>query len=266
MRSSGRVALFCAAVGLAGCAERDSQVEAFTALKEARPAVRSYERAERTTRLYGAPLAEGDSPRASAEAFRTTRADLFGVDPDDLVIESVAPVPGFSAPGVGQDAQPLMYDRATGRYRFSLYRYVQEKDGIPVYGSSLRVVVRNERPYPAVLAVSALRDVRGFAARAKRGVVDRQKANAAVRAVRERTDFAGKPVSSADPQLDHFSEPELVVWAGVEDDRVAPRVAVTFVADNYGARVRGGPRGGASSRMRRPETSCTPRASSSSTT
>ena len=206
------------------------------------PVARTYQRAGRMTRMYGASLALGDSARASAEAFVTAHAASFGVRPDELVLVPVGRAKGATDSGAsgvrgpGSDAQPLMYDRATGRYRFSLYRYAQHKGGISVFDSELRLVVRNEPPYATVLAVSELKNVRDFGPRVKRRIVDRRKANAAVRALPARTDFKGEALPGADPGLDRFGAPELVVWAGTGDAAVAPRVALTFVADNDGHR------------------------------
>ena len=36
------------------------------------------------------------------------------------------------------------------------------------------------------------------------------------------------------PELENFSAPKVVIWAGVDEMEVEPRVAVSFVADNFG--------------------------------
>ena len=58
--------------------------------------------------------------------------------------------------------QPVMYERDTGRYKFTAVCYSQSKDGIPVFGSRLIFLVRNEGGYPLVLVSSDLRNLGGF--------------------------------------------------------------------------------------------------------
>ncbi len=52
-----------------------------------------------------------------------------------------------------------MYNRDNGAYKFTLVYYSQYRDGIPVYKSDLRLLVRNEPDHPLVLAASSLRDL-----------------------------------------------------------------------------------------------------------
>jgi len=194
------------------------------------PGVMIHQRGDRVTRVYGRALVYGATPEQSAELFRLERAGVFGVQTDDL-----EPV-GFSD-GAAL-AQPLMYDRATGTYKFTLLRYGQYKEGIPVFRADLRVLVRNAGEYPVVLAASALRNLGDFVVvnpRAGLGAVDAEAAEAAVAAVVDRSDMLGAPIAGARPGFVNFSQPETVIWAGVDDMVVEPRVAVSYVADNYGS-------------------------------
>ncbi|MGE0480304.1 MAG: hypothetical protein AB7Q17_07515 [Phycisphaerae bacterium] len=167
---------------------------------------------ERITRVYGAPFAFGDSPQDAAEQFRLSAADMFGVEPSDLV-----PGNHFNE----ELTQLVMPDREAGdgAYKFTMVYYAQYEAGLPVYRAELRLLVRNESGFPLVWAGSSLRDLGDFAAPAD--IVDTARyADAAVAAMK------------AYPAMINFSEPRLVVWAGIDDMEVTPRVAIEFTADN----------------------------------
>lgn len=161
-------------------------------------------------RLTGGPFGYGTSAEAAADGFVVSYADALGVVADDLYVLSL-----------GDDAGsvPVMYDDETGSYRFTLRSYAEYRDGLPVHGAELRVLVRNEPGYPVVLAASSLRELGGFrvppSARLAPPVGPGQ---AAARSVR--------------PDLCNFGEPEYVIWAGVDEQVESPRLAVRFVADN----------------------------------
>jgi hypothetical protein len=94
-------------------------------------------------------------------------------------------------------------------------RYQQQRSGIPVFSSDLRVLVRNEEGFPVVLAASSLHDLGSF-------VVDAGR--------------AGSPFSRLEeiaPDMTSYSEPQVVIWAGVDDVAPEPVLAITFTADNY---------------------------------
>ena len=199
---------------------------ALAELESHQPAVRVHV-AGAHMQLAGAPMAEGATPRESAESFRNRHAAIFGVEPADL-----EPLP-FDAGK--SDGQPLMYDRATGAYKFTLYRYAQKKDGIPVYGSDLRLLVRNGGNHPMVLAKSSLRNLKDFKPQAAPATLRFDLRSIATQAIAEAApliDFAGNTHQSVDPALTHFTEPQQVIWAGADDVAVHPMLAVTFEADN----------------------------------
>jgi hypothetical protein len=158
-------------------------------------------------RVGGAPLARGGSTLETADRFRVERAELFGAIAAELV-----PAPRVPS---GPIEQAVMYERETGTYRFMLVRYQQERQGIPVFRSDLRVLVRNEGGFPVVLAASNLHDLGGF-------TVDPA--------------LAASPFDRLEqiaPEMTSYSAPEVVIWAGVNDAQVEPVLAVTFTADNY---------------------------------
>jgi hypothetical protein len=158
-------------------------------------------------RVAGVPLARGDSAFQAADRFRVDRAEVFGAIAAELVPDPLAPG--------GPIEQPVMYQRETDSYRFMLVRYQQQRQEIPVFRSDLRVLLRNEDSFPVVLAASSLHDLGGF-------MVD--------------PSLAASPFDRLEeiaPEMTGYSEPQVVIWAGVDDVRVAPALAITFVGDNY---------------------------------
>ncbi len=170
------------------------------------PALRAHKTGPQITRLYGTTFGGGSSPVAAAEEFRLTHANLFGVTSDNLL-------PGHTG-NRNLTVQPLMYDRGTGAYKFSLVYYTQVLDGIDVYGSELRLLVRNEPGYPLVLAVSSLRDLNNFAADQSR--------------VGTHSAIAEQAARANETGLTAFTEQETVIWAGVDGTPADPRTAVKF--------------------------------------
>ncbi|MCP4580394.1 MAG: T9SS type A sorting domain-containing protein [candidate division Zixibacteria bacterium] len=191
-------------------AEENSKNAAYYSLTAAYPGVLSYQEGQQITRLYGSPFSHGDTPRSSAEQFRLSYADIYGISSDELrphsnLVDS-------------RHIQPVMYNRETGDYKFTLVYYTQYESEIPVFRSELKLLVRNEPGYPLVLASSSLRDIGDFAA-APGFSSDASLAQNAARAF--------------SPELVNFTEPEMVIWAGINNEVIdLPRVAMEIIADN----------------------------------
>ena len=182
------------------------QAAALAELTSRHPGVRTLNEDNRTTRVYGEAFATGEDPADTAARFVSGNAQLFGTPASDLV-------PGNRLAG-GQYVQPLMYDRQSGTYKFTLVSYSQYRNGLPVFRSDLRLLVRNEAGYPLVLAASSLHDLGEFSA-------DPILANA---------DF--DPALQAETGMTRFTAPEKVIWAGIDGHATDPVVAVTFIAEN----------------------------------
>ena len=176
-------------------------------------------------RVYGPHLADGDSPMASAAAFVQKHADQLDVLPDDLKVMKVNKK--------GDTVQPIMYDSQQGAYRYNLVRYQHFKEGIPVFRSALKVLVRNGADHSVVLANANLRRIRNFAPKrvARSLSLTNLPANIVLKYVKH-TDFVGNETAPRDVKLTHFSKPETVIWAGLQGEEVSPRVAVAFIGDN----------------------------------
>ncbi|MCZ6810978.1 MAG: hypothetical protein O7D97_03150, partial [Planctomycetota bacterium] len=121
---------------------------------ESHPDTALYEWAGRISRVYGAAFSHGASAVDSAEQFRLNHVAMFGVDPAQLAPRG--PFPD------GHHLQPIMYEPATGEYKFTGVYYSQVKDGIAVFRSRLTLLVRNEPGFPLVLASADLRDLGDF--------------------------------------------------------------------------------------------------------
>ncbi|UCF13165.1 MAG: hypothetical protein JSW06_02630 [Thermoplasmatales archaeon] len=165
--------------------------------------VSAYERQGRIKRIYGEAFSYGESLEESVENFLQANANLFGVDSSDLGDRYL---------------QPIMYNRDISEYKFTGVNYVQYKDGIRVFRSRLILLLRNEEGYPMVLASVDLRDLSGFTP-----ILEQDKLN------------PEKGINSAltiSPNLVHFTQPELVIWAGINDMIVQPTLAYSFIGDN----------------------------------
>ncbi|MFZ9688687.1 MAG: hypothetical protein ACO3DS_02495 [Phycisphaerales bacterium] len=166
------------------------------------------------TRVYGRAFSRGNSPVESAAAFVAQHASIWGADASQLL-----PIGPW---GEGEHMIPLMWDAVTGTYDFSLVGYTQAVHGVPVFRSSLRLLVRNEAGFPLVLASSDLKDLGNFP--------ETVKGFLAVGAPLDPSRYAAKlqkrlAAAAADVPA------ELVIFAGEDDLKVAPRLGVKFIVD-----------------------------------
>jgi hypothetical protein len=173
-----------------------------------------YTTGDAITTIYGPAFGFGVSAKQTADAFIAQHAGLFGVTAGDLVEGSLA--------GDNAHLREKMINPETGQAKFTLVSYVQAKDGIPVFRSDLRLLVRNEPGYPLVLAGSALKDLGDF----------QVPGNAAgmVPAVRE----AQNNVALKYAGMIQFTEPAQVIWAGYDHAPAAePRLAISFIGTAF---------------------------------
>ncbi len=183
--------------------------QAFNNLKTTYPSVQSYKIDQSRTRIYGSAFGGGSSSAAVAEQFRLEHAGIFGVEPENLIPGNLKAEKRLS--------QPVMYNKETGTYKFTLTYYSQYKDGLPVYNSELRLLTRNEQSNPLVLAISSLKDLGDF-------VPDLSKAGYSP---------VAEQAARADEQgLDTFTDQETVIWAGINNDVVKPAVGVKFIGSS----------------------------------
>lgn len=178
----------------------------------------------RRVRTFGSVLATGQSPGAAADRVKQQHAAAIGIGSSELEDVGLAGGKGV-ARGQGAPIQ-LMYDKATGKHRFSLYRYRQLSNGVPVHDAELLVLAANEGQHPVVWAGSSLQNLNGFkpAAPARLPAANAERV---LRALGARTDLHGK--SATLPRgLSRVSAPELVVFAGTAERPSAPTTAVLY--------------------------------------
>lgn len=174
---------------------------------------------ERVTRIYGSAFGFGATSTASADAFVRDHAAMLGLRADELSAG------GFAR--VDVRSQPLMFDAATGAYRFMVHYYRQVHQGLPVFRAELRLLARNEPGFPLVLASSTVRPLGDFTIAAE---MRRQLSDA--RSLDAKFDLALPAVRAAHASLNRFTTPRAVIWAGTESVAAAPRPAITFIGDD----------------------------------
>ena len=174
-----------------------------------------YYEGSQLARIYGSAIEMSGSagPLTSAEQFRQRYSAVLGLTPDELV--------QVSAFNDDLHIQPVMYEPETGQYKFTLVYYSQYRDGIPVFRGELRLLVLNRPDYPIVSAVCAVRDLGSFTPPPQARAID---------PLAVQRNFAPQI-----PQMTQFSDPRLVIWAGVEDEKVEPALGVEFVASDGNA-------------------------------
>ncbi|HVP12989.1 MAG TPA: hypothetical protein VMV94_17575 [Phycisphaerae bacterium] len=184
-----------------------AEVVAMDRVQAAYPGTLFHREGSQLTRLYGRTFEMGETPNDSAQRFLSVNADLFGAEAADLL-----PTTPILPSG---NTLPLMYEPETGTYRFTLIYHTQYRDGIPVFRSGVRTLVKNEAGYPLVWAGSSLKRLGQFHPdTTPRSAVD--------------------PATVA-PEMTSFTAVEPVIWAGIEDKPATPVQAVTFEANNDGS-------------------------------
>lgn len=108
----------------------------------------------RIGRVYGRAFSHGATAAQSVDTFLAQHADMWGVDVADLIPEGP-----FED---GRHTQQVMYQPEYDAYKFTATYYTQTRDGLPVYGSKLMLLTRNEANNPLVLASSQLFDLSSF--------------------------------------------------------------------------------------------------------
>ncbi|MCR9076846.1 MAG: hypothetical protein NXI07_12485, partial [bacterium] len=108
----------------------------------------------RIGRVYGRAFSHGATAAQSVDAVLAQHADMWGVDVADLIPEGP-----FED---GRHTQQVMYQPEYDAYKFTATYYTQTRDGLPVYGSKLVLLTRNEANNPLVLASSQLFDLSSF--------------------------------------------------------------------------------------------------------
>jgi hypothetical protein len=192
-------------IALAVAAAAGSPHIALAELKASVPAVQVHRSVDgRIDRLFGEVLATGPTAVDSGSRFLKAHADVWSVGSSSLIIEPTC--------------TPMMYDPLTGHSRFTRLLYTQHAGGVPVFGGSLRLLVRNTPDHEVVLAAADLRPLQGWAAPAapSRTVADRLARSAARHLLGPRATIGNSARS--------------IVFAGVGPIGSVPRLAIEVTA------------------------------------
>ncbi|MCA9277215.1 MAG: hypothetical protein KDA29_14430 [Phycisphaerales bacterium] len=108
----------------------------------------------RIGRVYGRAFSHGTTAAQSVNAFVAQHAEMWGVTQAELIPEGP-----FDD---GRHTQQVMYQPEFDAYKFTATYFKQTRDGLPVYGSKLVLLTRNEPNNPLVLATSQLFDLSSF--------------------------------------------------------------------------------------------------------
>ena len=163
-------------------------------------------------RLYGNVMSHGETPKASADAFLEDHAEVWGVTADNL-----APIGRFPD---GRHLQPIMPERdADGNmlgYKFTGVFYTQYAGGLPVWRSSLCLLVRNSGRNGLVLASSDLKPLEDY--------LPEPIANSMTT-----VEFATRIAKGLmGPGATVDAAPKAVVFAGAGNNHLSPRTAIEF--------------------------------------
>jgi hypothetical protein len=182
----------------------EAEMAAADRLQAAYPGVAFYRYGTTLSRVYGRAFGIGDSVEQTAARFVAENADMFGAVPSDLLPTTTLLQQG--------NQLPLLYDRETGTYKLTLVYYSQYRDGVPVFRAGLRLLVSNEPGNALVWAGSNLKRL---------------------------GEFHPDPnlASSVNPAqiaagFQNISTPEPVIWAGINEDTLLPRQALSFEASD----------------------------------
>ncbi len=179
---------------------------------DANPGSDLFERGDRITRVYGRAFSQGRGASESAGAFIAQHSDIFGVAADQIL-----PMGAFPD---GSHAVDVYWDENLDGFRFTLLGYSQFVQGVPVFRSSLKLLMRNEAGYPLVLASVDLRNIGAFATTlvARPSLAD----------FNERT-WSGQAIRLA--AIAQPTEAQLVIFAGADDSPATPTLAVSFIVE-----------------------------------
>ncbi|MCH2139729.1 MAG: hypothetical protein MK100_01685 [Phycisphaerales bacterium] len=175
-------------------------------LKSAIPGVRTHQTPNgRLDRVFGKPLATASTPAKAASVFIERFASVWGLSADSLTLTDPA------------DGLGLMHDSETGKPKFRRFRSAQTLGGLPVFESTLTVLVLDQ-PQPTVVLAAA--DTRAISNWHPIWISDTEALRLA--------DSAAKAVLG--PEGFVAASPTLCVYAGTGDVTTAPSTAIEMMA------------------------------------
>ena len=231
------IAILGSCIQLAACSERREATPSISraalpkgtsqSLQNAFPQAKIDTAIGRPTRLYGATLATGATINDAAEAFRAAHAASLGIPLSELVPRDFSR--NATATGAAPKPLGLMYDPATGQYKFWLYRYDQTKGGVPVFRSGVLALVKNQTNNPVVWASSFVHDLSAFSLPTQPASVPADP-DKTLRALRGMTDSSGRLLPGP-KSIARLSSTTPVVFAGKEGQNSKPQLAFEYTAE-----------------------------------
>ncbi|MCE9620695.1 MAG: hypothetical protein K8R92_12410 [Planctomycetes bacterium] len=164
-------------------------------------------------RVYGVTFSTGATPSDSADKFMREWSMLWKVPYTQL--EKVGPFED------GAHTLELMAADDGESNLFTAAYFRQQVSGVPVFRSLVWGLVRNEDNFPMVLAGATLRDIGNMEERLAGVDLDVAHIDLAVAASQVFGQFDAPP---------EMTTPRFVIWAGVDEDVQASRLAVEFIA------------------------------------
>ena len=169
-------------------------------------------------RVWGTTFSHGVSPSASADSFMREWSMLWNVPYTQL--EKVGPFED------GAHTLPLVTGEDGTSSEFTAAYFRQHAKGVPVFRSYGWGLVRNEDAFPMVLAGATLRNI---------GTMEAQLAGKNLDASSIDVGLVGSQALGQFSSPPQMNTPRYVVWAGLDEDVQAAKLAVEFVAIGGGA-------------------------------
>ena len=228
------------------------KIEILNQLEEAYPGLRFHENNGVVNTIFGTALSTGETPLDSAINHLNNWQRVYGEDVGTFVPQATPS---------GETLVGVMPNAVNGEYKFYTFRFRQIYGGLPVFRSGVGFLVRNSENNPLVMTGFDVKEMNGFDAIGG-GIAQANVTPAMLENVRRLMDSAPdsdlemqsvleEPVQTnsgsitgviAGPlagvinrlterqrQID-VSEEELVIWAGINNVREEPKLAISFVA------------------------------------
>jgi hypothetical protein len=177
----------------------------------------------RVTKLAGNLGVTGISPANAFQQFIVKHREVLDVPENQI------------APGHWRSTKaesiPLMYDKTSGTYRFTLTRHHQTKNGIPVFRSRIDVLTQN-KTNQIVEIVAQTKNLDSFVPSLNSNAINSGNLTAALATIRADKRHEQKAKDATTPTLRAFSDPSLTIWAGSDGEDADPTLAITFTGSN----------------------------------
>lgn len=168
--------------------------------------------------------------------YMLTDLSVTGSSPEDTVAKFFAQS-GSKLGDFVNELQPMEepkigigYNPDTGAYDFSQLRYQQMRNGLKVYGGTVRLLVAEKDSFPIVLVNSTALNMGDYRPSFGGRVVDEANAAEILETIEADIDLAAIGEAASGMPNSLLGQRELVVWAGDIASCEAPTLAIAFTA------------------------------------